>query len=54
MKKKDKEKTEIAYKGKKNDLLKKVVKEPPPKELPMDDIRPIEEKKKVKFLIMMK
>ena len=49
MKKKDKEKTEIAYKGKKNDLLKKVVKEPPPKELPMDDIRPIEEKKESKI-----
>ena len=46
MKKKDKDKTDITNKGrKKEELLKKVVKEPPPKELPMDDIRPIEEKK---------
>ena len=46
MKKKDKDKTDTTNKGrKKEELLKKVVKEPPPKELPMDDIRPIEEKK---------
>ena len=49
MKKKEKDKLDMTSKGRKNlDLLKKVVKEPPPKELPMDDIRPIEEKKESK------
>jgi hypothetical protein len=48
-KKKDKEKLEsTAHKTRKNLDAKKIVKEPPPKELPLDFIRPIEEKKKSK------
>jgi hypothetical protein len=50
-KKKEKDKDKLdntAYKNRKNIDQKKIVKEPPPKELPMDDIRPIEEKKETK------
>ena len=49
LKKKDKEKIDnTIYKNRKNMDAKKVVKEPPPKELPLDFIRPIEEKKQSK------
>ena len=50
-KKKEKDKDKLdntAYKNRKNIDQKKIVKEPPPKELPMDYIRPIEEKKETK------
>ena len=47
-KEKDKDRLDTTYRNKKNVDQKKVVKEPPPKELPMDDIRPIEEKKETK------
>ena len=45
---KDKLENNTNYKSRKNIDMKKVVKEPPPKELPMDFIRPIEEKKENK------
>ena len=51
-KEKDKDKDKLDNTGynrnRKNIDMKKIVKEPPPKELPMDDIRPIEEKKESK------
>ena len=47
-KEKDKDRLDTTYRNKKNVDQKKVVKEPPPKELPLDDIRPIEEKKETK------
>ena len=47
-KEKDKDRLETTNRNKKNVDSKKVAKEPPPKELPMDDIRPIEEKKETK------
>ena len=52
IKKKERDKDKIEngtyYKGRKNMETKKVPKEPPPKELPLDFIRPIEEKKESK------
>ena len=54
-KKQDKDKVDnTVYKSRINIDAKKIVKEPPPKELPMDYIRPFEEKKKLRLLIMMK
>ena len=50
-KKKEKEKDKVEntmYRSRKNIDMKKLVKEQPPKELPMDFIRPIEEKKETK------
>ena len=48
-KKKDKEKLDnTMVRTRRNQEVKKPAKEPPPKELPMDDIRPIEEKKESK------
>ncbi len=51
-KKKEKEKDKMEntmYRSRKNIDMKKLVKEQPPKELPMDFIRPIEEKKETKI-----